>query len=79
MKVDSDKFLTELNKLYEKSKNKGSIYVTFKRSECGASLLRSTPNLYHRPVVRLAFIYILLSIPIQPMRRLGRARRMSLG
>jgi hypothetical protein len=33
MKVDTDKFLTELNKLYERNKQQGSVYVTMKRSE----------------------------------------------
>lgn len=33
MKVDPDKFLTELNKLYDRSKDKGSVFVTMKRSE----------------------------------------------
>ena len=34
MKVDADKFLTELNKLYDRNKQHGSVYVTMKRSEC---------------------------------------------
>lgn len=32
MRVDADKFLTELNKLFEKTKSSGSVFVTMKRS-----------------------------------------------
>lgn len=32
-RVDPDKFLTELNKLFERNKEKGSVYLTMKRSE----------------------------------------------
>jgi hypothetical protein len=34
MKLDPDKFLTELNRLFEANKQKGSVYVTMKRSAC---------------------------------------------
>lgn len=33
MLLDNGKFLTELHKLYEANKAKGSVWVTFKRSE----------------------------------------------
>jgi hypothetical protein len=33
MKLDADKFLTELIKLYERNKSTGSVFTTMKRSE----------------------------------------------
>lgn len=32
MKVDVDRFLTELHKLYERNKEKGTVWVTMKRT-----------------------------------------------
>ena len=32
--LDNGKFLTELHKLYEANKSKGTVWVTLKRSEC---------------------------------------------
>lgn len=32
--LDNGKFLTELHKLYEANKDKGTVWVTLKRSEC---------------------------------------------
>ncbi|GAB4820626.1 hypothetical protein N2152v2_007672 [Parachlorella kessleri] len=32
MKVDVDRFLTELHKLYERNKGKGTVWVTMKRT-----------------------------------------------
>ena len=34
MLLDNGKFLTELHKLYDSNKAKGSVWVTLKRSEC---------------------------------------------
>ena len=36
MLLDNGKFLTELHKLYDSNKAKGSVWVTLKRSECTA-------------------------------------------
>lgn len=36
MLLDNGKFLTELHKLYEDKKSKGTVWVTMKRSECRA-------------------------------------------
>ena len=36
VKLEIDRFLTELHKLYERNKTKGTVWVTMKRSERGA-------------------------------------------
>jgi hypothetical protein len=33
VKVESDKFLTELKKLFERNEKKGSVFITMKRSK----------------------------------------------
>ena len=45
VKLEIDRFLTELHKLYERNKTKGTVWVTMKRSERGAPCLSSLPCL----------------------------------
>ena len=45
-RFEPDKFLTELHKLYERNKDKGTVYLTMKRSEprTRASMAAPTPS-----------------------------------
>ena len=47
MKYDCDKFLTELNKLFERNEEKGSVFITMKRSEFLFWQFRGLPPLPH--------------------------------
>lgn len=39
VKLDADRFLNELGKLFERNKDKGSVFLTMKRSTCNALLV----------------------------------------
>ena len=86
MKLECDRFLTELNKLYDRNKEKGSVFITMKRSaRSRGTLLTPTPAAACSPLLRPSLPPSLAHRPcaapplprasLQPTRSRSRARR----
>eukprot|EP00890_Picochlorum_soloecismus_P006359 jgi/Picsp_1/6724/NSC_04065-R1_signal recognition particle 14 kda protein len=52
MRLEKDKFLTELTRLYDKTKEKGSVFITMKRSNEKPLKGKDTSNLEYKCLIR---------------------------
>jgi signal recognition particle subunit SRP14 len=64
MRVDPDKFLTELNKLFDRTKDKGTVFLTMKRSKFykrSFELRENQSRRANQPFLPLFFQFIILT------------------